>query len=322
MNLIEKLKNRRVLIVGDVMIDRYVHGSVTRISPEAPVPVLNFFKKEDRLGGAGNVALNVQSLGSEAIICSVVGEDLLDNWVNLFDRNKLPTDGLTFSKERVSTVKTRFIGNNQQMLRLDQETTDDITMKMSGLLLEKIKEIIKNNRPDVIILQDYNKGVLTENLIESIIKLAIKNKIPIAVDPKKKNFFNYKNATLFKPNLKEIREATGLIIEPTVDSLNVAATFLHEKLGHSQTMVTLSDKGIYTEKSGIGTIWPTKPRQVADVSGAGDTVIAVAALGLAAELSMPEIARLSNIAGGQVCETLGVVAVDLDKFSKEVLSEF
>ncbi len=318
--MIEKLKDRRALIVGDVMIDRYLHGSVDRISPEAPVPVVHFLRQEDRLGGAGNVALNVAALGSEPVLCSVIGDDgMREIWRGLFQKNGLLEDGIVFSKNRKSTVKTRIMGNNQQILRLDSEETGDISEDEADVLLKNVAQIFQKYRVDVVILQDYNKGVLTEKVIKSIIELANKNSVPTAIDPKKRNFFAYQNATLFKPNLKEIREATGLAIGADLPSLDAAATVLRQKLAHSETMVTLSEHGIYTEKSGVGTIWPTKPRQVADVSGAGDTVIAAAALGLAAGLPMAEIARLCNIAGGQVCEVLGVVALDPLRLKTEFL---
>mgnify|MGYP001005139714 CR=1 FL=1 len=322
MNFIDKLKNRRVLIIGDVMIDRYVFGNVTRISPEAPVPVVNFVRQEDRLGGAGNVALNVQALGSEAIVFSVIGTgEMAENWHRLFQKNNLSEAGLVLSNFRRSTIKTRIIGNGQQILRLDSEDTNDILEMEEVLLLEKVSVFFEKSKPDVVILQDYNKGVLTEMVIKTIVELANSHGVPTAVDPKKDRFFDFKNVTLFKPNLKEIRDATGLTVEPNLAGLAGAAGILRSKLGHAETMITLSEHGIYTEKSGIGTIWPTKSRQVADVSGAGDTVIAVAALGLAAGLSMPEIARICNVAGGQVCEVLGVVAVDPDKLEHELLME-
>jgi D-glycero-beta-D-manno-heptose-7-phosphate kinase len=308
----EKLfKNRRVLIVGDVMIDRYWHGLVTRISPEAPVPVVNFLKKEDRLGGAGNVALNILAFGSEPMLASVIGEnDETAAWDFLFSEKKLHLDGILRSKTRKSTVKTRILSNYQQMLRLDQEDTHELSEDESAAFLKKIERIFSEKKPEIVIFQDYNKGVLSAKIIAEVLSLSKKNNVPTVVDPKRANFFEYRGATLFKPNLKEIREATGLKINANLTDLDAAAAFLRKKIGHAKTMFTLSELGIYTEMSGIGSISPTEPRKIADVCGAGDTVIAVAALGLLAGMNLPDLARLCNHAGGQVCETAGVVSVD------------
>lgn len=319
MNPIELFKNRRVLIVGDLMVDRYLHGSVSRISPEAPVPVVHFQSEEKRLGGAGNVALNVLALGGLPMLCSVVGTDESTiNWLELLENIGLSTDGILFSETRKSTVKTRIVGNHQQMLRIDREDTHDLDELETDLFLQKTSQILDKTGADVLIFQDYNKGVLTQKVIEILLAEAQKRGIPTAVDPKKNNFFSFRGATLFKPNLKEIGEGLGLPVEPSLASLARAAAHLREKLGHRTTMITLSEQGIYLENDGIGEIYPTQTRQVADVSGAGDTVISVAALGLAAGLPMATIARLSNLAGGQVCQEAGVVPVNaarlLDSF--------
>lgn len=321
MNPIELFKNRRVLIVGDLMVDRYLYGSVSRISPEAPVPVVHFQKEEKRLGGAGNVALNVLALGGLPILCSVVGNDeQAVNWPDLLEKSSLEISGILFSETRKSTVKTRIIGNHQQMLRIDREDTHDLDEAETSRFLQKTIQILDNQGADVLIFQDYNKGVLTEKIIETLLDEARKRGIPTAVDPKKNNFFSFRGATLFKPNLKEIREGLGIPVEPNPGSLNLAAHHLREKLGHSTTMITLSEDGIYLENGGIGEIYPTQTRQVADVSGAGDTVIAVAALGLAAGLSNETIARLSNLAGGQVCQESGVVPVDAGRLQQSFLA--
>ncbi len=311
---------KRIVIVGDAMIDRYWHGRVDRISPEAPVPVVQFLRKEDRLGGAGNVALNVKALGGEAILCSVFGNDDETSAVAaLFSDHQLSIDGIFFSAARKTTVKTRIVAGGQQLLRLDDESTFDLNPAETKSFLTCFGQILDKKQPDAIIFQDYNKGVLTQKVIEKVMTEAQKRGIPTAIDPKKRHFFEYRGATLFKPNLKEVREALPFQIEPTEADLLSASQFLRDILGHKTTMITLSERGICTENGGVCSIWPTRPRAISDVSGAGDTVIAVAAMGLAAGFSIEKIARLANLAGGQVCESAGVVAVDLARLEAEFL---
>ena len=307
-----------VLIIGDVMIDRYWHGKVRRISPEAPVPVVEWQETEDRLGGAANVALNIQAMGATPYLCSVIGSDTEGvHFLNDMTRHGLNTTGILQSETRQTTVKTRIMVGSQQMLRLDKEITNDISSNICEDFSSHILQIFNLIKIDVIIFQDYNKGVLTCDLIKIIQNEASRRSIPTAVDPKHHNFLEYKNATLFKPNLKEIREAVSFDIAPTVASLNRAARFLRKKLNNSVTMITLSEKGLYLSDDTEGVIYPTQSRQISDVSGAGDTVISVAALCLAVKTDMKTLALLSNIAGSQVCEKAGVVPVDVAQLEAE-----
>ncbi len=316
----ERFAKLNVLIVGDVMIDRYIHGKVNRISPEAPVPIVEFTHSEERLGGAANVALNIKALGATPYLFSVIGQDRdADIFQNLLRNNNLPIQGITLSQKRMTTVKTRIVAGSQQLLRMDTEQTQDLDTELSTDFLKNLAAFLAENTIDVLILQDYNKGVLSEKVIEGVLHIAQEKKIPTVVDPKKKNFFCYKNVTLFKPNLKEIREALPFDIKPDVDSLQNAADYLRNTLGHQATMITLSEKGLFLEdKNAKGRIFPTKNRQIADVSGAGDTVISVAALGIATTLNKDTMAHLCNIAGGQVCEEAGVVPLSIDRLKKEV----
>ena len=337
-NILENFKKLNVLIVGDVMIDRYLHGKVNRISPEAPVPVVELQKQEDRLGGAANVALNIKALGATPYLYSVVGDDtegvLFQNLMTEFDLN---TEGVMVASDRKTTVKTRIMAGTHQMLRVDSENTHDLEETLQDIFLNKIRNLLIIKEIHVIILQDYNKGVLTSNTIEGVMAEALKHHIPTVVDPKKHHFLDYKQATLFKPNLKEIREAVSFEVKPETDYLQKAADYLRTHLGQKYTMITLSDKGIYLEenthinesktqqKRGVkatntGKIYPTKTRNITDVSGAGDTVVSVAALGLASALGIDTIATLSNLAGGQVCETAGVVPVNLEQLAYEFSS--
>lgn len=319
MSVLQKIENRDVLIVGDVMLDRYLMGSVSRISPEAPVPVVLHQGTEDRLGGAANVALNVQALGSRAILCSVIGEDTDGKlFLDTLSANQIPLMGIVSSPTRRTTVKTRVLGNHQQMLRIDKEDTHDLDPEEETLLLDKVLSILDQEPVRVLILQDYNKGVLTERIIRTILVEAKKRGVFTAVDPKKANFFAFKGVDLFKPNLKEVRESSPFPISTELESLQKAADFLREKLGNVYTMLTLSEKGLFLEDGKGGKRYPTIPRNISDVSGAGDTVISIASMALAAGLDLETVARLSNLAGGQVCETPGVVPVDRALLEKEL----
>lgn len=302
------------------MLDRYLTGSVSRISPEAPVPVVLHRNTEDRLGGAANVALNIRALGSRPILCSVIGED---HEGEIF-RRLLPgfgigDEGLIASRDRRTTVKTRILGNNQQMLRIDQEDTHDISDAERDALIRRIGELMDRMPIQALIFQDYNKGVLTESLIQTVTQMAQRKGVLTTVDPKRANFFAYTGVDLFKPNLKEIRDSAPFPVHSTLESLGEAAAMLRNRLNNRLTMITLSEKGLYLDGGQTtGQIFPTVPRNVADVSGAGDTVISIATLALAAQLEGRIIAALSNLAGGQVCEFPGVVPVNRNILEKEL----
>lgn len=317
-NIFKKFNDLKVLIIGDVMIDRYLTGKIERISPEAPVPVVHLEEEEIRLGGAANVALNVAALGATPYLCTFIGAD--DNgkkFLSLLPLNNLMADGIMISDTRQTTTKTRVLAGNQHILRVDREDTFDLEQEEEKKILEKLKEIISEAKIDVILFQDYNKGVLTKTLIRKIITLANRNKIPTAVDPKKKNFWAYKNVSLFKPNLKEIRESLSINIEVTEDALKNVGLQIHKKLKNVSSLITLSEKGLFFSDKQNAKIIPSIPRQIRDVCGAGDTVIAVAACGLGLGLKIEEIAVLSNLAGGQVCEKVGVHPLDKLQLERE-----
>lgn len=324
--MLRKLEHQRVIIVGDVMIDRYLLGSVTRISPEAPVPVVLHRSTDDRLGGAANVALNVKALGGVPLLCSVVGHDkdgeLLQH--DVMSRFGISSEGLVNSPTRRTTVKTRILGNNQQVLRIDQEDLHELDDQEAELLIHRVIKLMDEQPVQVIILQDYNKGVMTPDVISLLIAEARKRGIFIAVDPKKNYFLNYRNVDLFKPNLKEIRDAVEsspdkFKVDVSLESLQRAADFLRHALNHRLTMITLSEHGLFMEGGELnrGKIFPTHTRNIADVSGAGDTVISIASMALAAGFPMDDVALLSNLAGGQVCESPGVVPVRRDILMRE-----
>ncbi len=308
-----------VLIIGDVMLDNYLWGKVDRISPEAPVPIVSIQKKESRLGGAANVAINVKALGANPILCSVIGNDLNGRlFIELLQNINLSSDGIFQSTERATTVKTRVIGNNHQMLRVDEEQDEEINVTDRKQLLNRIANIISKKKIDVIIFEDYDKGVLGKSLIESVVKLARQKGIPTAVDPKKKNFNHYKNVTLFKPNLKELREGMKIDLDKDhLDSISKAANKLNKDHKIDISLITLSEKGVYILDEKNEKIIPAHVRTIADVSGAGDTVISVAALCLALETSSTLLASLSNLAGGLVCEKVGVAPIEKQQLLHE-----
>lgn len=319
--LFEKFNSLNILIIGDVMIDAYVWGKVERISPEAPVPVVSITKKENRLGGAANVALNVQALGANAIICSAIGNDKEGGeFINILSAQKLATSGILQLEGRITTVKTRVIGHNQQIVRIDSENDENLTEQESSLLLDKITTIINNQKIDAIIFEDYDKGVITPFLIKSVVDLATAKGIITVVDPKKRNFLSYNNVSLFKPNLKELREGLKLEIDLAKDNeLDIAVQILQDKLKASRVMVTLSEHGVYLSTKSTTQTIPAHIRNIADVSGAGDTVISTATVCLAAGLDEFKTAAIANLAGGLVCEHVGVVPINKAQLLEEVL---
>lgn len=307
-----------VLIIGDVMIDRYLRGHVRRISPEAPVPVVELSETEDRLGGAGNVALNIKALGATPYLCSVIGKGAEGiALMRLMTENNLLTKGFITTEKRKTTVKTRIIAGSQQMLRIDDETVTDINEVEQQDLLTRIRFFLDTKNINVILFQDYNKGVLTLQLIQEVLNEAKIRDIPTCVDPKHRHFLDFKQTTLFKPNLKEIREALPLLVEPTLESLSAAADYLRRVMGNRYTMITLSEKGLFIHDGKQGHLIPTRPRRIADVSGAGDTVIAMASVALAIGMDLKTIAQWCNLAGGIVCESPGVVPIDKQRLIAE-----
>lgn len=319
-DIFKKFNDLRVLVIGDVMIDRYLTGRVERISPEAPVPVVNLLNTENRLGGAANVALNLKALGATPVLCSVIGDDEEGaNFLELLQENELAATGIFQSDERRTTVKSRVIAGNQHLLRMDSENTHDLSAKEAAELWDGLQDLFKNQQIDVLLLQDYNKGVLTKSVIHIAMAMAQQHDVPTIVDPKFANFFAYQNVTLFKPNLKEIEAALQRKITPDVDNLKQAALEIRQKLKNKYSLITLSEKGVFVDDGEEAVIIPTHPRSIADVCGAGDTVVSVAALGLALGLDIQLIAKMANLAGGQVCEKIGVATVDKVALEMEMI---
>ncbi len=310
--LFKKFNSLKVGIVGDVMLDTYMWGSVERISPEAPVPIVSLKSKELRIGGAGNVALNIQSLGAKAFVISVTGNDEeADKLYSLMNQQQISHAYCMRSHARITTNKTRVIGRNQQMMRLDAEITSDLSKEDQDQLLERFEDFVVKEKPDMVILEDYNKGVLSESVIKMILSICKKVNILTAVDPKRKNFFAYKGVDIFKPNLKEVKDALNLLtVNANTDLLHHIHSELFKQLHHGISFITLSEKGVYYQQHEDAAMIPSHIRNIADVSGAGDTVIAVAALVYTATGNVRLMAEMANIAGGLVCEDVGTVAID------------
>ncbi len=323
--LFKSFEGVNVLVIGDVMIDAYLFGKVNRISPEAPVPVVEVHKRSNRLGGAANVALNIKALGGTPVLCSVIGdEDKADLFESLMQDEGLCAEGICRSNQRITTTKFRILGESTQMLRVDEEVQHELSDKERGCLLDRVAEIIQSRRIGAILFQDYDKGVISPELINKLVELAGKYKIPLSVDPKKRNFLAFQGMDLFKPNFKELREGLNISAKLETDEhLFEASEILREKLNARAVMVTLSDRGMlintpYQNKR-LMEIIPAHIRSISDVSGAGDTVISVATLCLAVACHPILMAKLSNLAGGLVCESVGVVPVDKEKLEREAL---
>ncbi len=312
---LDLFKTKRVLIIGDAMIDAYMWGDINRMSPEAPVPIVKIDKRECRLGGAANVALNIQSLGATPILFSAIGDDhYAELFIELMNEQKLSCEGIQKISNRRTTVKTRIISNNKHVLRVDEEFTNPI---QDESLLNQLEKMIQEQSFDVIIFQDYNKGLLTKTVIQKAIKAAKNKGIPTIVDPKKENFFSYQSVDIFKPNLKEIKEGLNLDFDETSKAeLFKHVNELRNKINAKGILLTLSEKGIYFQKENAVYRKKAHKRNIIDVSGAGDTVVSVAALALACDIEDDFLMRIANLAGGLVCEKVGVVPIQREDLLK------
>ena len=321
-DLFTQMNSLHVVVIGDVMLDNYWWGDVDRISPEAPVPVVALRQRESRLGGAANVALNCAALGAKVTLASVVGDDkdgaLL---VQLAKEAGIGTDLIQLSTRRPTTTKTRVISRAQHMLRLDAEIIDDLYTEEEHPFIDAVLRFLQIQKPQVVIFEDYNKGVLKENVIQRVTAHCKELGIITAVDPKQKNFLSYKDVTIFKPNLKEVREGLHVPVSPIDNTtLQTVHQKLQEALTHQVTFITLSEHGVYYNNGQSSSIIPSHVRNIADVSGAGDTVIATASLAYAITKDASMMAALSNLAGGLVCEEVGVVPVNKELLMQEAIA--
>jgi D-glycero-beta-D-manno-heptose-7-phosphate kinase len=306
--ILSGIQGKRIAVVGDVMLDRYFWGAVHRISPEAPVPVIDIERETAHLGGASNVAANIQSLGAVPLMLGIVGKDADgERLMGLLGEAKMSVSGIIADASRPTTVKTRIMGNNQHIARLDREVKTPIAENVANALLEALKRDVASLTG--VILEDYNKGVITPFLIREIIALARQYSVPVFVDPKFANFFAYQGVTLFKPNTKETHDALGFALSSEED-VQKAGKILLEKLNCENVLITLGARGmqLFERNGNIHTV-RTQARHIADVSGAGDTAIATLAAAYSAGASIVESAFLANAAAGAVCEEPGIVAI-------------
>ena len=319
-SLFENFNNKTIAVIGDLMLDRYFWGSVTRISPEAPVPVVEVESEQGRLGGAANVAKNIKSLGGTPFLIGVVGNDNSGKQlIDIVRESGFPADGILSDHSRPTTVKTRLIANDQHIARVDRESRAEISFTIQNQIIETLLRNI--NSIDGIIIEDYNKGVIVKTLIKQIIDVAKEHGKIITIDPKFHNFFEYKNVTVFKPNKKEVEEALGKQLKTEQDVLEAGKQLL-EKLKAENVLLTRGPQGMSLfESNGEITHIPTKALSVSDVSGAGDTVIATMTLSLAAGASVSESAVLANHAGGIVVGYVGIAPIQKEELFNSVIAD-
>ena len=324
-NLFSSFSTKKIAVIGDIMIDSYLWGKAERISPEAPVPVVMVENRESRPGGAANVAINIKSMGATPIMIALVGDDHRGKeFQEILNQLDIPSDGIKVDATRKTTVKHRIIASNQHLVRVDEELTTPISGDTERRFIDHCIKVLTSHKPDAIIFEDYDKGNITPAVIEAVVHFAQQHQIPTMVDPKKRNFLHYKNVTLFKPNFKELVEGAKIdhLSKNKPEEINKAAIELQKRLGAQYLMVTLSEHGVLITDGNRYFHMPAQKREIADVSGAGDTVISVASLLLCSGVPMENLATISNIAGGLVCEKPGVVLIDREQLFEETLNYF
>ncbi|RLD20061.1 MAG: carbohydrate kinase [Bacteroidetes bacterium] len=314
---IKDISKRHILVIGDLMLDRYLWGRVDRISPEAPVPILQLQSSHNRMGGAANVAFNLAQLGCRSSLIGVVGEDTNgDHLLQLIRDGGIGGNSISRISDVPTTTKTRVIAGNQHILRVDDEEILHPSKEQEDTFVQQVADCLRETRPDAIILQDYNKGVLTPDIIAALLDEARALSIPVAVDPKFDNFFAYKGVAVFKPNMKELAAQYSFPIEPTTESLDRASRELRQILDHEVSCITLSEHGLYIDDGNISGVHPTTSLEVVDVCGAGDAVISVLTLGYLSNLTPEQLAIAANVAGGAVCEHVGVTPITIEVLKK------
>jgi len=318
--LLGAFQHRRIIVFGDLMLDRYLWGSVARISPEAPVPVVEVQSESERLGGAANVAHNVLSLGAEAIPVGVVGSDTMgENLRRIMRQNGFPVEGILVDPRRPTTVKTRVIAHNQHVVRFDHEGRTPIDEEAQQRILALLSDLIPS--ADAVLVEDYNKGLIVTPVIHEVRRLCSRHGKILTVDPKFDHFFEYEEATLFKPNRKETEAILGMKLE-TDEAVRRAGAVLLDRLRPENLLITLGERGMMLFERGDDRVThvPTRARKIHDVSGAGDTVIGTITVALAAGASVLEAATLANYAAGVVCGEVGIVPIDREKLRQAVVA--
>ena len=318
-NIFSGMQEACIAVIGDLMLDRYIWGETERISPEAPVPIVRLLGESANMGGAANVAANVSTLGAEVQLFGIIGEDAEGEKLReLIERSKFGLSGVISTSSRPTVAKTRVIAGSQHIVRIDRETTDELEENIRRELIGRFKQALKDVK--AVILEDYNKGVLTREFIREIIDTCRSADIPVGVDPKRENFWDYRGANVFKPNLRELENALGraLIDE---DELIKAGREVQERLEVDHLLVTRGREGMALFSDGDVRMIPTQAQRVHDVSGAGDTVIATIMTSLAGGADIYEAAYLANCAASIVIAEVGAVPVDLQKLKRTCLRD-
>lgn len=314
--IFETFSKKKVLVIGDVMIDSYVFGSLKK-SADVPTPTLIASRKEKRLGGAANVALNIQSLGATPILCSVVGDDYDGQTLERLLRSQgMPNKGIIRSQNRITTKKLRVLSGSQQLLRIDTEDIHPLIDLDRKALLNHIMDLIDES--DLIIFEDYDNGTVHSEIIAETIKAANIRNIPIAVDPKKQNFLSYQGVTLIKPGISELESFVQDSIDfQHISSIENALSKLHETIGAANYLLSLDGGDIFYRSEEWSKKFRSTQTGVADMAGVGNAIISIAGMGLALKLEPEMIAELSNIGGGIVAQYSGVVPIKRDQLQKE-----
>lgn len=319
-NFFDKIQGERVLVIGDIMLDRYLFGKVDRISPEAPVPVVSLQKEEEKLGGAANVALNLKALGCEVYLIGSIGLDPSGAKLKqILPEQGIASDYLVEMKHRKTTVKSRVIGGSQHLLRVDSEDLKSLDEKQSQSVFDQYQRCIDEKEIQLVLVQDYDKGLLTDSLLSKLLRFNEQRGIFTSVDPKKDDLCAYSPCQLLKPNWKEFQAHFGdRDWIPEIGLLMEKSEALKNNCGLEKLLITLSERGVFYYDGAESAWTPTQSREIVDVCGAGDAVFAIATLAAKFGLSGGDIGRLSNVAGGLVCQHLGVVAVKLSEMRQEL----
>lgn len=316
-------RDKKILVIGDLMLDEYVHGRVERISPEAPVPVLNVNKSQFCLGGAANVAHNALSLGASVCLMGLIGNDYSGELLKTqIEKSGIPLDYVYTSTYRETTHKTRYMAGHQQILRVDQESIIQANETEMNFMQSSLQRIFREHSLDGVILEDYDKGCLNPFMIRYLLDECQKRSIFVSVDPKKDHFFDYSGVSLFKPNLKELQQALSASISSAeLKTEDILLKLNQNGLHVDHLLLTLSKDGVWYQNNQEKGDIPAFVRSIADVSGAGDTVITVATLCMISGMNLGQAAYVSNIAGGMVCEKPGVEVLSFEELYQEVKSK-
>jgi D-beta-D-heptose 7-phosphate kinase/D-beta-D-heptose 1-phosphate adenosyltransferase len=319
LSLLHLLKGKKILVIGDIMLDKYIWGEVFRISPEAPVPIVHVTKETYVPGGAANVANNIVSIGGEAYVCSVVGQDRSGKaLVDELEKRGIKTEAIVEDGNRPTIQKIRVMGGRQQLLRMDKENSDYVDSEIEEKIIDKIKTLLSS--VDAVVISDYAKGVITEKLMENVRKYCIETKKPVIVDGKPVHKLWFKDLTIITPNTNEAIEMSGIVIKKDDDVVSVGKRLMEEL--NTNVLITRGEKGMTLfDKEGKISDIPTKAREVYDVSGAGDTVVGVLSLGLASGMDLNSASQIANYAAGIVVGKLGTATVSIEELEQMIRNE-